>query len=276
MNNGKSYKWLIIPTWVVLGFYIIVLLFFLRFAFYETGGPGQVPKGFTLENFLAVFKEPFLSIFIRTLRISIFGAIGALLVGYPIAYKIVRTKSSIVRAVSISIVIITFLVNLLVRLYSWRVILGVTGPINKLLTFIGFSSHSFLRTETAVTIGLIYWLVPIAVLTLVGILDRISIDLENAAMSLGAGKVKTFFKVTLPLSGPGILASFLLSYCLGMSAFVIPLILGGTQTRMFANVIYKRMLFSVNYPLAAGLGAVLLTISLILIVVYQYLLKRYA
>ncbi|GAH87861.1 unnamed protein product, partial [marine sediment metagenome] len=198
--------------------------------------------GFTLDNYMTFLTSSrYLRVLYRTVKIALIATVFALVMGYPISYKIARTRSSLERKICVSIVLTSFLSSILVRLFSWRIILGRTGLINQVLDLLGFSGlHSFLRTETAVTTGLVSFLVPFVVLALVGVIDKIDPELEKAAKCLGANEITTFFKVTLPLSMPGILAASLLSYCLGMSAFIIPLMLGGDVIKLLANVIYDQ------------------------------------
>lgn len=275
-RNRHAIFYLLFPSLVLVLLFIIALAMLLGYSFYEYVRPGVMKPSFTLENYVTFLtSSTYLRVLYRTVKISLIATVLALVMGYPISYRIVRTKSSLIRKLYVLIVLISFLSSILVRLFSWRVILGRTGLINQVLDLLGFSGlHSFLRTETAVTTGLVSFLVPFVVLTLVGVIDKIDPELESAAKSLGANEITTFFKVTLPLSMSGILAASLLCYCLGMSAFIIPLMLGGDVVKLLANVVYDQALLVVNFPIASTAAVILLVVSFVVIASYQKLLQQ--
>lgn len=280
LNHAKRSRralfYFLLPSVAVMLLFISALAMLLGYSFYEYVRPGVMKPSFTLENYVTFLtSSTYLRVLYRTVKISLIATVLALVMGYPISYRIVRTKSSLIKKLYVSIVLISFLSSILVRLFSWRVILGRTGLINQVLGLLGFSGlHSFLRTETAVTTGLVSFLVPFVVLTLVGVIDKIDPELESAAKSLGANEITTFFKVTLPLSMPGILAASLLCYCLGMSAFIIPMMLGGDVVKLLANVVYDQALFVVNFPIASTAAVILLVVSFVVIASYQKLLQQ--
>jgi len=266
---------LLVPTLVIMVFFLLGILTIARDSFNKFVSPGFMEPAYTLENYLIFFTTPaYLNILYRTIRIAFVSTALSLMIGYPLAYYIVR-GSPLIRRLCVSVTLFSFLTSILVRVFAWRIILGRTGLINRVLNAFGIpSSTSYLRTESAVTIGLIYFLIPFVVFTLVGVIDKIPIELEQAAKTLGANEILTFLKVTLPLSIPGIISASLISYCLGMSAFIIPLLLGGDQVKMLANIIYDQSMFVVNYPFASATAIILLVISLVIIVVYQEIVKR--
>ncbi|RLE91854.1 MAG: ABC transporter permease [Thermoprotei archaeon] len=274
-NKRANILLLLIPTLAIMAFFLLSILAIARDSFNKFVSPGIMEPAFTLENYLMFFTTPaYLNVLYRTIRISLVSTALSLIIGYPLAYYIVR-GSPLIRRVCTSVTLFSFLTSILVRVFAWRIILGRTGLVNRVLNAFGIpSSASYLGTELAVTIGLVYFLIPFVVFTLVGVIDKIPIELEQAAKTLGANEIITFLKVTLPLSTPGIMAASLISYCLGMSAFIIPLLLGGDQVKMLANIIYDQCMFVVNYPFASAAAIILLVISLVIIVVYQKIVTR--
>lgn len=277
-GNRWSLFFTLFPSLIFLALFLSAILMLLLCSFYKFVQPGIFELRFTLDNYICFLTEPsYLRVLYRTIKIAVIATVLSLVIGYPISYIIARSRSPFVRKLCVLTTLISLLSSVLVRLFSWRLILSRTGLINQVLRLLGFSDlHSFLRTESAVTIGLISFLVPFVVLNLAGIIKRIDPDLEAAAKSLGANEVVTFFKITLPLSMPGIVAASLLCYSLGMSAFIIPLMLGGDRAKLIANIIYDQFLFIANFPMGSTGAAILLAISLIVIVTYQKLIRRYS
>jgi len=277
-SNRQLLFFLLIPSLGLLALFFAAIATLLGYSFYEYVQPGVMNPAFTLDNYITFLTEPtYLHVLYRTMRLALISTVFALVMGYPIAYEIARSTSAVIRKICILVSFISLLSSVLVRLFAWRIILSRTGPLNQILRLLGFSGlHSFLRTETAVTIGLISFLVPFVILNLAGVINKIDPNLEEAAESLGANKIVTFFKITLPLSMPGVLAASLLCYCLGMSAYIIPLLLGGDAVKLMSNIIYDQLSFVANFPMASVAAVILLIVSLIVIVSYQRLMRRYS
>lgn len=276
-NSGSNV--LLVPALVVLLFYAASLYFLFETSFYPFIRPGEIGTDLTLKNYIkAVTDSLYIETLYVTFRVSFFATIVALLIGYPVAYKIVRTDSRFVRAALIISVAVPFLTNVIVRMYTLSLTLGNTGLINTVLHSTGVLPESkiipMMRTELGVGIGLVYFVLPFVIFTLTSSFRRLDQELSEAAQSLGAGKVASFFLVTLPLSKPGIIGAASLSFILCVPAFSIPLLLGEGSVLMIANAIYDRVLFAENLPFGAALAVLALIITLVFLILQMRLTRQ--
>lgn len=263
-------RWLLlVPVLAVLTLYGAALLDLLEWSLYPTGRIGMPRSGeLGLQTYAKIVSDPLLrGAIYATFTLSAIATLSSLSLGLPIAYWIVRTDSRRLRAVLIMLVAIPFMTSLIVRLYSLMLLLGNTGLINRALQALGIIPENdfipLIRNEVSVAIGLTYFVLPFVIFTLTGSFRRFDRTLEEAAQNLGADEVVTFFRVTLPLLAPGVLAAGTLAFVLAGTAFATPLILGGSAVRMIANVIYDQALFAQNMPVAAGVSAVALAFTLV-------------
>src|SRR5699024_10823052 len=164
-----------------------------------------------------------------------------LILGYPAAYFIARSKSKI-KGVLIVATIFPFLVSAVIRAYGWMVILGSSGLLNQFLLNIGLIEEplEIMYTETSVMIGMAQLLLPYMILAITGVIQSIDRNVENAARSLGANPIQTFFKVTLPLSSPGVVSGCILVFTMGMTSYITPQLLGGAQYLTMKTLIYNQ------------------------------------
>jgi ABC-type spermidine/putrescine transport system permease subunit I len=262
-------RWLLLaPALVVLGVFGIALINLLGWSFYSSGKIGVAPSGeMGLLTYGRILSDPlYLGAIFATLRLSVIATIASLSLGLPIAYWIVRTGSSRVRAALVMLVAVPFMTSLIVRLYSLMLVLGNTGLVNRALQALGILPENdflpLIRNEISVAIGLTYFVLPFVIFTLAGGFRRFDRTLEEAAQSLGADEVITFLRITLPLLAPGILAAGTLAFVLAGTAFATPLLLGGSAVRMIANVIYDQAMFAQNMPVAAALSVLALGFTL--------------
>jgi putative spermidine/putrescine transport system permease protein len=211
-------------------------------------------------DFAKFFSDPFyLDILWTTVRVSLISTLVSLLLGYPAAYFIARTRSRL-KNVMIIIVLFPFLVSAVVRSYGWMVILGTNGLLNQLLQGIGLISKplKLLNTEAAVVIGMIHLLIPYMILSLVGVLQSIDPNVEYAAYSLGASPAKTFAKVVFPLSMPGIISGCVLVFTMSMTSYVTPKLLGGSKFRMMATMVVQEINVNFDWGAASAISYILL------------------
>ncbi len=188
----------------------------------------------------------------------------ALVLGYPIAVFLV-TYHNLVARFTVVVLLSPLFVSVAVRAYSWNVTFAPSGPLGGLgLNF----------TESAVVIGLVQYLLPFAVLSLIVSLSSIEPALARAALTLGAGPVEVFRTITLPLSTPGIVSAVLISFTTGMTAFAIPLLLGGGKMHVLVSLIYEQQMGVFNQGFAATASVILLAISLAVVVIMNWLSWR--
>ena len=221
----------------------------------------------TAENYAFIFGRPlYLRAILRTFSIG--ASVGALVValGYPVAFFLTRTASRWKGAL-IALILAPLLASVIVRTYGWWVLLNREGAINAALLATGGIRQplDMLPSSGAIVVGLTHALLPYGVLTLLGALSGLNPNVERAAMSLGASRLRTFVEVTLPLSAAGIAAAFLLSFSLAISAYATPAILGGPATETLATLIYKFMVSLVDWSIGSALGTVLIATALLLL-----------
>jgi putative spermidine/putrescine transport system permease protein len=198
------------------------------------------------------------------------------LIGYPLAHWMARMHSRLGHALVLIAVIAPMLTGIVVRTFAWMTLLQDRGVINTLLLQWGLigSPLPLMYNEFGTVVALVHIYVPFMVLTLTGVIGRIDERLEQAARSLGAGRVRTFLEVTLPLSLPGILAGSLLVFALSISAYVTPSLMGGTDVLTLPMLIAQQVSTSFNPSFAGALGVILLLVSLTIVVAYNRILAR--
>lgn len=226
----------------------------------------------TLANYATALLDPYnAQVLVRTLVLSLVVSLICLVLALPLAWGVVRAPDPRLRLLIGFVVLLPFMLNALVRLFAWTTILSREGLLNLVLESAGLVTRprSFLRSDFAVLIGQIYFLLPFGVVTITSALARLPRSVEAAAQTLGAGEWASFFRVTLPLLRPAMLAAAIITYSLSVSAFVVPLILGGDQYKMYANLIYDQVTFAGNFGLAAAMALVLLVFSIGLIGIYR-------
>lgn len=267
---------LLTPTTLALAlFFVVPLLWMFRMSFNygETGG--LLIPGWTMENYQDALTDDFyLGLIWRTLRYGALITILTLIVSYPIALFLARTQSKW-RGLLMALAIAPLLTSTVVRTYGWLVILGNDGLVNSALLGIGLidSPIRLVNDSAGVIIGLVEILMPFMILGLLSGFGRVNPALEQAAMSLGAGPFRTFFRVTLPLSLPGIATGCLLVFVLAISSFVTPRLMGGGRVFLLATEVYDQAMFTLNWPFAAALSFILLLLFGVVIVVYLRILR---
>ena len=265
---GQTPALLLAPALLALLVFAAALVEFARASVTHFAPPGTPPvPGITLANYAKALTDSlYLGSLLLTLKLSAAASVVSVVLGFALAYWIVRTPSARVRAALIIVVAVPFMTSLIVRLYALTLVLGNTGLVNTILQGLRLLPENefvpLVRNQLGVTIGLVYFVLPFVVLTLAAVLRRLDATLEEAAQNLGADPARTFLAVTLPLAVPGVLGAASLAFALSVTAFATPLILGGSAVRMIATVIYDQVLFVHNVPLGAAISMVALAVSL--------------
>jgi putative spermidine/putrescine transport system permease protein len=219
--------------------------------------PGSLePGGFTLANFSALVRPLYARVFLDTVWICFLTAAATLVIGYPVAYALVRAKGAFLKSAILIIVVTPLFLGEVVRTYSWIVVLGNNGFINTVLLKLGLIARplQLMFTPLGVIVALVHVTLPVMVIMLAAALSHIDSDYERAAESLGAGPVRAFLTVTLPLSMPGIVAGVTTAFAWTFSAFATPQLIGGGQVNMVSNLVYQLGFASFNFPFAASLS----------------------
>ena len=230
---------------------------------------------FGLDNYRRLLTEPlYRQVILRTVWIALVCAAGALLLGYPIAALMARPGRTMTK-VAIVCVMIPLWTSALIRSYAWIMLLQRKGVINTALQGWGLIPRplSMLYSDGAVLVAMTHVLLPFMILPIYSALKGVPADLPRAALNLGAGPVRTFFEVTLPLSLPGVFAGCLLVFVMALGFYVTPALVGGPRTLMIATLISEQATVLLNWPFAGAISAVLLALSLGMTVGFKRLLR---
>lgn len=258
MKNWMKYT-LLLPGIVILILFLVMplLSMFMPTIFGE--------GGFSISSYIAFFEDPLnVRIFIRTLRVSLITTVICAFLGVPAAYYISRCKPS-TRSAFMTISIFPLLTNSVIRSFAWITILGRNGIINRLLQSFGIVSEpvQMMYTEFAIILGSVYLFLPLMMTTLVGVMENIPNDMMEAAESLGANRLKAFFKVILPLSLPGIIVGSTLVFTGTLSAYTTPQLLGGNKNTVMATFIFEKAMTLGDWT-GASVIAIIMIITTVL------------
>ena len=255
-----------IPAAFLLVFFVAPNALLLSASFQKTQAQ-QLTNELTLSNYAFLFTRPlYLEVFARTLLVGVSVGLVDILLGFPLAYFLVRTRSRW-KGLLIALSLAPLLASVVVRTYGWYIILNRFGVANDALLGMGIIEERipFMPSTGAIVIGLAHALLPYTVLSIMGSLQGINPNLESAAMSLGANRTRTFFNVVLPLALPGVAGGFLLVFSIAISAYATPAILGGPATQVAATAIYNFIVVILDWSLGAALAVVLIVSSLLLL-----------
>jgi spermidine/putrescine transport system permease protein len=241
------------------------------YSFYSRQFPAIIPD-FQIGNYITLVTDPqYYQVLLRTLKIAVLVSLAALVIAYPLTYYLVfRIKSVRLRTVLYIAVIVPLWVSYLLRAYTWKTILGSEGVLNSFLIWIGIIDEPasiFLYSQFAMVIVLTYIYIPFLVMPVYTSLEKIPRNLIEASKDLGVGHWRTFLRITLPLSVPGILAGMTFTFCLTMGDFIAPFLVGGPDGLMIANVVQVQFGTAFNWPLGSALSMVMLVIVLTIITV---------
>lgn len=269
-NAVGETRWLIAPAWLwMLVFFIAPLGFMVVFSFGVNEGFFTVRFGLHLDQYQRLWDPIYLQIYLDTFLLATAGTIACLAIGLPFAYFL-ATRTSKYKSLLFFLVIVPFWTSLLIRTYSWVLILGEQGPLSDLLLDLHLISQplNVLNTNTAVLIGVIYDYVPLMVFPLYVAIDRMDRSLIEASRDLGYGRWETFRRVTWPLILPGVMTGSLLTFIPMMGEYVVPNILGGAKSFLVGSLVANEILTATNYPFGAAVAMGLILVMMVLIFGY--------
>lgn len=267
-----------LPAVAWLGLFMVVpCLIILAYGFLTRGLYGGIEYTFTLENFQRVFDPLYAKIFLASVRIAGIATLLAILIAYPAAYAICLAPKR-TQPLLLFFAVLPFWSNYLIRTYAWIVLLNREGLINNLLRWLGYEGEplALLYSEGAVITGLVYNYLPFVILAIYSSLSRLNSELIEASRDLGAGRVRTFLRVTLPLTMPGIAAGGVFVFVLSIGNFVTPALLGGGRFQMIGNLVYDQFLTANDWPFGAALGMVLIAIMIALLLLQARASSRFS
>ncbi len=230
----------------------------------------EMPDGsvvFSLDNFYKFFSSPiFLAAFWRSIWMAALATIICLIIGYPVAYylsgSVFKNKKLL-----LLLLVIPMWMNLLLRTYAWLILLDNAGLINTLLKWLGFGTVEFLYHEYSIVFGMVYNFLPFMILPIHSVLIKIDNSLIEAAQDLGASKRKVFFKVTFPLSLPGVISGITMVFMPAVTTFAISDILSGRTIQLMGNIIEDQFLRSDNWNFGSTMSIVLMLLIILSMII---------
>lgn len=263
---------LMVLTFVLPGIWLA------RLSLDRAGGGGVLIEDVSASNYLRFLTDSFYyEILWRSLWMSVVVTLATLLCSYPIALFLFRMRSRW-RGVLAVLTISPLLVSSVVRTFGWMVILGDSGMLNGALRWLGVITAPLplMNNMLGVMIGLTQIEMPTMILALIAGFARLDPTLEEAARTLGAPPWRTFLRITLPLSAPGIMIGCLVTFVQGISSFVTPKLLGGGRIYVMATTIYEETFETLNWPLAAAMSIVLVAVFGLCVAIYERAGRRFA
>ena len=235
------------------------------------GGFWDKVSSFSLDNYGYLTDDPlYFNAYISSVVIAGISTFLTLLIAYPVAYGMAQAPRSI-RPTLLMLVILPFWTSFLIRVYAWIAILKPEGLLNQFLTSLHLIDNPLiiLNTNTAVYIGIVYSYLPFMVLPLYSALEKMDGTLIEAAQDLGCPPITAFWRVTFPLSLPGVVAGCMLVFIPAVGEFVIPDLLGGSQTLMIGKTLWNEFNANRDWPVSSAVATILLLILVIPIVFFQ-------
>ncbi len=292
-NGDRSLQWLrravTVPYFWLLLFFLAPFVIILKIsvadpvvaqppftALLQWGAEGLEGIRITFSNFAFLFEDSYYGIiYLSSLKMAAISTLLCLLLGYPMAYYIAR-QSAQRRQLLLLAVILPFWISFLLRVYAWIGLLNNKGVFNDILIWAGIIDKpiQMLYNDFAVYLGIVYSYLPFMILPLYANLERMNLDLLDAAADLGARRWQAFVDVTLPLSVPGIIGGCLLVFIPAVGEFTIPALLGGADTLMIGRVLWDEFFINRDWPVASAVSVVLLLLLIAPIMWFQRLQTR--
>lgn len=258
-----------IVIWLAL-FIVIPLIYVFAISFMNRGLYSGVVMEFTLDNYIQLLDLEYLNIFWKSILLAVETSVICLLLGYPFAMIMARADKRMKPAMML-LIMLPFWTNSLIRTYGWNTLLRSEGIINNLLLRLGLIQKplELLYTDGAVLLGMVYTLFPFMVLPLYSSIEKLDTSLMEAAGDLGARRVRSFLRVMLPLTAPGIFAGTIQVFIPTLGYFFISDMMGGGKTMYIGNLIKNQFLSARNWPLGAALSILLILLTLLLMKLYS-------
>lgn len=271
-NNNKLFEFLftvpVVIYSVVLIFLPLVYIFVI--SFFKSDGYGGIIKTMSLLNYIQLFDIVYVKIFVKSIFISIIVTFICVLISYPFVLAISH-KSKITQKVLMTLVMIPFLTNSLIRMYGWIVLLRKSGVINQVLLKLNLIDDSLqlMYNNFGIIIGMVYTLLPFMILPLYNSVSTIDKSLIEASSDLGASRIKTFFKIIIPQTKLALFNGSLMVFMPALGYFFIVDVLGGGKIMILGNLIKNQFLTARNWPFGAAISVFLLLITGIIVGIYR-------
>ncbi len=258
-------------------FVAVPVLLVVSYTVFLRGRFGGVDYIFTLDNFLRAWEPTYRKVLVESVGIAAAATAIALAIGYPAAYAIAQAPGRW-RNVLLVAVVIPFWTNFLIRIYAWVILLSNQGVVNDVLVGSGILNErlTLLYTKGAVVAGLVYVYLPLMIMPIYASVARLDVELREASANLGANKVTTFLRVTLPLSLPGVIAGSIFVFVPSLGNFVVPELLGGGKTVMVGNLVRDQFLKARDWPFGATLALIMIVLLFGLFALQSIVSRRFA
>lgn len=230
----------------------------------------------SLDSFVFLLTDKLYALtYLKSVMLAASATMLCLLLGFPMAYGIARSGPA-TRSILLLLIVLPFWISFLLRIYAWMGLLNNYGVINNLLMWIGAIDQpiQFMYTDFAMLIGMTYSYLPFMILPLYATLERMDLDLVDAAQDLGATRTEAFWDITWPLARPGVIAGCLLVFIPAMGEYVIPYLLGGGESLLIGRVLFDEFFVARDWPLASSVAIVLLLILVVPIMLLQHYQAR--
>ena len=262
-----------VSIWMIV-FVTIPMLFIIFISFMTRGTFGGVEYTPSLESYQTMMEVTYFHVIVKSLGVAAETTIACLIVGYPFAYFIARKPPDVASRL-ITLLMIPFWTNSLMRLNAWMLIFQTNGPVNKFLLNISLIDKpiTFIFTDGLVLLGLITNYLPFAVLPMYSSIEKLQKPILEASADLGAKPSVTLMKVTLPLTFPGILSAIILTFIPALGTYVITDMLGGGKVLYIGNIIKNQFGTIRNWPLGAAMSVLLLAVTALMIFIYSRFAK---
>lgn len=247
----------------MMGFFIIPLFLIVVVSFCTRGDVGNILYKFTFSNYTRLFSPLYMNIFIKSILIAVYTTVLCLILGYPFAY-IVANSNKKLKPLFLLMIILPFWTNSLVRTYAMIVLLRTEGILNTVLLHIGLikAPLHLMYNNTAVMVGMLYMMFPFMVLPLYTSIEKLDKRVLDAAADLGAGPVRKFLKVTLPLTKGGIVSGILLVFVPTLGLFFITDLMGGSKVVLMSNLIKNQFLTARDWPFGSAISVILIIVMI--------------
>lgn len=251
---------------------ILPLIYIFFISFMKSDSYGGIIYTFNINNYLEIFNIVYVKVFLKSFIIATISTFICILISYPFTYFISQKKGYI-KNVLITLIMIPFLTNSLIRTYGWIILLRKHGLINEVLLSLGIIKIPFnlMYNNFSIIIGMVYTLLPFMILPLYSSMEKINPKVIDAASDLGASKIRTFFEIIIPYTKTGLFNGIIMVFIPCLGYFFISDLLGGGKLMILGNLIKNQFLTARNWPFGAAISISMLLVSYILVKIYKHL-----
>lgn len=276
MKNNKLLKWITTTPVIIYSILLIILplIYIFIISFFESDNYGGMNITFTLKNYMMLFDFVYLKVFLKSFLIGGITTFICILISYPFSLCL-RKQSSKIQKISIILVMVPFIANSLIRTYGWIVLLRKEGVINSFLKSFNLIGESLnlMYNDLGIIVGLVYTLLPFMILPIYSSVSKLNTSVTEASYDLGANKIQTFFRVTIPSIAPGIFSGALLSFTLSMDDVVISYFTSGPESNTLPLYIYS-MIKSGITPDVNAMFSIIIFVTLLALTIYSMIIFK--